>query len=705
MQISLKWINELIKIESINVNELIEKLTLGGFEVDDIIEIEINNEKTITLEISTTANRSDSLSIQGFSLEIAALLNSSLNISNYSTITCNWSKQIHNLSINILENQACLQFLTLTVEGITNPLPPKWLKQKLIASGMLLQNNLLDFQNYLLLETGYPLEFYDLNKIYSKINSSQFDLTLVQDNNISDIKFNSSNYQINEPILILKANDFPISIAGIIPNKNVQVSSMTKSLLIEGSIFTAAKMRQQSRILGIRTDRLSRYEKSVKNMNVLEIIYRLICLLKTTNPELIIKFHTIANSLEKTSTTILLNYENIKKILGPLKQVKINNYCYILPESITNLLNRLQFDNKYDERKFQWEVKIPYIRSDDITLEIDLIEEIGRLYGFNNFLTRLPTIKTIGIEDFNYQTRKKLTTCLTNLGLNELIQYSLVNQNTYLQNKIKLINPLTNEYSNLRTSLLPNLLKTLGENFKNSNSILESFEYGHVFCEDDLNSIKELEYIAGIFGSNKQKLIWPISLKFLTWFEAKGKIEQLLKKLNILVYWKLYLPLKEKNILHPYCTSKLYLTNGENLGIFGQINPITAKHLNLEFDIYFFELNFELIKTQIQKNKSVIYQEYSVYPRIIKDLSFIIKKNISFNEIKKSLYLNGSQFLQVINLLDEYQGKSIVEDSTSLCLQLIFYSNKKTLKNVKIEKIVKNLKTILIHKFGAVIRT
>ena len=546
MQISLKWINELIKIESINVNELIEKLTLGGFEVDDIIEIEINSEKTITLDISTTANRSDSLSIQGFSLEIAALLNSLPNFSNYSITDSNWLKKIHNLPINILENQECSQFLTLIVEGLNNPIAPKWLRQKLTASGKVPQNNLLDFQHYLLLENGYPLEFYDLNKIYSKLNSSHFNLTLLEDNNISNIKCNTSSSNIKEPILILKANDVPIGIAGIIPDQDVYVSNTTKSLLIEGSIFTAAKMRQQSRIVGLRTDRLSRYEKSVKTVNVLESIYRLICLLKINNPDLTIKLHTVANSLKKTITTILLDYENIKKILGPLKKDKKNNYYYILPELITHLLNRLQFENKYDEQKLQWEVKIPFIRSDDITLEIDLIEEIGRLYGFNHFLIRLPSIKSIGTEDFNYQIRKKLTSCLINLGLNELIQYSLVKNNTYLKNEIQLVNPLTNEYSNLRTSLLPNLLKTVTENFKNSNSILEGFEYGHIFSKNSLNLITELEYVSGIFGSNKEKLIWPISSKSLTWFEAKGKIEQVLKKLNIPVYWKVYLPLKEK---------------------------------------------------------------------------------------------------------------------------------------------------------------
>ena len=703
MQISLKWINELIKIETINLDRLIEKLTLGGFEIENILEVQINNEKITTLEISTTANRSDSLSIQGISLEIAALLNSLPNVSNYSTQISTWSQQIRNISINSLKNEECSQFISLTIEGLNNLIVPQWLKQKLLASGINSKNTLIDFQNYLLLETGYPLEFYDLDKIYLKLNCSNFNLNLVEENTIPEfLMTNRSNVQLNDSILILKANNLPISVAGIIPNQNVAVSDMTKSLLIEGSNFTAAKIRKQSRILGIRTDRSSIYEKSLKKIDFLEPIYRLICFLYTTNPNLTIKLHTIANSSKKSIPIILLNYENIKKILGPIKQTETNKSNYISPKMVSNLLNQLQFPYTY--QNLNWKVQIPFVRSEDITLEIDLIEEVGRLYGFNNFLIRLPNIKAIGIEDVNYKIRKKLTTCLINLGLNEIIQYSLIPQTTYLENKIKLINPLTKEYSHLRVSLLPGLLKTFAENFRNSNSILEGFEYGHIFSDNDLKSINELEYISGIFGSNKQKLTWQIPSKSLNWFEAKGKIEQLLKRLNILIYWKTYKPLKEKNILHPYCSSKLYLATGEKLGIFGQVNPIVAKALNIEFDTYLFEFNFELIKTQIQKTKLIVYQEYSVYPKIIKDLSFIIDKDTSFNKIKKSLFLNGSKFLHKINLLDEYQSNSIPKNSTSLCLQLIFYSKKKTLKNVKIERIINNLRNILITKFNGIIR-
>jgi len=705
MQISLKWINELINVETVDLEELINKLTLGGFEVEEILEVEIENKKTITLDISATANRSDSLSIQGIALEMAALLNEIPKVSTYANKTFNWSEITENLSKPVLLNNNCSGFLALTVENLTTLTPPKWLKQKLIASGITPENNLLDFQNYILLETGYPFEFYDLDRIYLKSNNSEFNLTLTSNKNLEEFSANNGiSYKLNDSILILKANDVPISIAGIIPSEDVSYSNDTKSLLIEGSIFNAAKIRQQSRMLGLRTDRSSRYEKSLKNTNLLESFYRLICLLKIANPKLVCKLHTIAQPSKQHPRTLLLDYQNIKKVLGPINQTQSDEYKYISPETITDSLERLQFQVEFDEPNLLWKVTVPDLRSDDILQEIDLIEEIGRLYGFNNFLTRLPNLKKIGAEDFHYQTRKKVTSCLISLGLNELIQYSLVNENTYLHNDVELINPLVNDYSNLRSSLLPNLLKSVEENIKKGNSILEGFEYGHVFSGNPSQKVYEKECIAGIFGGIKTKSGWSDSSNQLNWFEAKGKIEQLFKKLNFVIYWKSSVPLKEKNILHPYCTGELYLSNGSRLGIFGQVHPVMAKKLNIPTDIYLFEFDFELIQNQIQKNKLSVYQEYSLYPKITKDLSFIIHKNISFNTLKESLYLNGSKFLTEINLLDEYRGTSIPVEHTSLCLQLIFQSDKETLQNKKVETIIDNLKTLLTTKFKATIR-
>jgi phenylalanyl-tRNA synthetase beta chain len=705
MQISLRWINELVNVETVDIEDLINKLTLGGFEVEEVLEIELSNLKTTAFEISATANRSDSLSIQGLSLEIAALLNSMPKKLNYSTKNYLWSEQFEKFQSNHGIQNECSGFVALIIENLSNFTSPEWLQQKLISCGLPVNNNLNDFQNYILIETGYPLEFYDFDKIYLKSNKPQVQLSLTPVNNSLDFSATNGNkYSLNESTLILKANDLPISIAGIISSKETNYSSNTQTLLVEASIFNAAKIRQQSRMLGLRTDRSSRYEKSIKNTTLLESIYRFISLLRIANPKLICKLHTVDQLTNEPVKKIELTYERVKQVLGPIKKTTNIQKDYISPQVITNALERLQFKIDYDSLNFKWNIIIPSLRSDDIVREIDVIEEIGRIYGFNNFLTRLPNIKNIGQEDFDYQIRKKLTSCLINLGLNELIQYSLVTNETYLKNDIKLINPLVKDYSNLRSTLLPNLIKAVEENVKKGNSILEGFEYGHAFSLNSSLSINEIELIAGIFGGVKTKSEWSASFNKLSWFGAKGRIETIFKKLNIITYWKSYKPIKEKNIFHLYCTAEIFLSNGNKVGVFGQISPILANKLNISTDIYLFEFNFDVIKNRIQQNKLSVYQEYSLYPKIIKDLSFIVKDNISFSKIKELLHLNGSHFLKEISLLDEYRGKSIPVEHTSLCLQLVFQSNFETLQTEKVETIVNNLRNLLMKKFKVTIR-
>ena len=703
MQISLKWVSELVDIETISLEDLIEKLTLGGFEVEEILEIEIENEKTVGLEISTTANRSDSLSIQGLAIEIAALLQKPLKTSDYVYTTFEENQKIQQLTQEPLSSDDCSEFKAVIIENVTNFESPKWLKQKLIASGVSPENSLVDFQNYIILETGYPLEAYDLDRIRTNLGSLNFQLSLAQaEEKDQFLANNETTYELNKSISVLKANDLSISITGIIPHQNYGYSAETKSLLLEGSIFTAAKIRQQSRALGLRTTRSIRYEKSLNHTNLLNAISRFIDLLRISNPNLICKLHTNSSIGQPELKAIELNYKNIQEILGPIKGTTGQ---IILPETVTALLEQLQFQVQYNTQTQSWSVIVPEFRQNDIEQEIDLIEEVGRLYGFNNFLTRLPSLTRTGTEDFAYQIRKKITESLIGAGLNELIQYSLVPETSFLENEVQLVNPLVKDYATLRVSLLPNLIKAIEENAKKGNFALEGFEYGHVFLNSSSEITEEYESIAGVFGGSAVKSSWSDSSQFLTWFEGKSKLEDLLKKLNLITYWKFYKPVREKNILHPYRTAEVYSVDQLKLGIFGQIHPLLAKQLNISTKTYLFELNFELIKEQIQKNKVTTYREYSLYPKVIKDLSFIIHQDVAFRTLKEMLYLNGSKFLTEINLLDEYRGSSIPTNHASLCIQFVFQSDKETLKNKKVDKIINHLQSLLVNQFDVVMRT
>ena len=266
MYISLNWINELINLKNIKLEDLINTLTLGGFEVEDILKINILTNEDIILDISSTPNRADSLSIKGISQELKSLLNENIKINKYRRD----SNLIQQNSIkNSLKLNNCSNFIALTVENLTNHSVPKWIKNKLIASQIQPLNNLLDFQTYLLLETGYPFEFYDLKKIREIIKNDNFNLLIKPAiNNSLFFASNKINYKLSSEILLVQANEYPLSIAGIIVNNDFSYNIDSTSLLIELSIYNAKKIRQQSRILGLRTDRSAKYEKKIGRAHV-----------------------------------------------------------------------------------------------------------------------------------------------------------------------------------------------------------------------------------------------------------------------------------------------------------------------------------------------------------------------------------------------------------------------------------------------------
>lgn len=707
MQVPLKWLNELVNIEKVKLDNLVEKLTVGGFEVEEILEIEINKTNQLILDISATANRSDSLSIQGISSEVAALLNMPLNISNHLLQSEKLKQLILEKATIFSINTGCTTLLSVSIENLADRTIPKWITRKLLSSGLTASNTLVDFQSYILLETGYPFAFYDLDKIRKKVGKRDFNLSVSRaKDNESFLASNDENYNLDQSSLLIKANELSLSIGGIIESKEFSCENSTKSILIEASIFTAAIIRQQSKKLGLRTDRSTRYEKSLKNTYLIESLYRLISLLRISNPNLTVKIETLSKTNEPKILPITLNSATLKEILGPTNKSLTNNFEYIESTTIEEYLDRLNCLYVYNENKDAWIVTVPHSRSEDLIREIDLIEEVGRLYGFNNFLITLPKLQVIGTKDTSYRTRQKLTACLLNLGLNELIHYSLVNEETFLTNPIQLVNPLVSEYACLRVSLLPSLIRTSQENWKQSNSIINGFEYGHVFSLDENKNFKEKECVAGILGSFQTKTTWSESEQVITWFEAKGRIEGLFAQLNIALIWKSTSTSSDylQEIFHRYRHAEIYLESGCLIGNFGQIQPILANDLSISSALYLFEFDLNVIQRALQNNTVSTYKEYSSYPKIIKDISFIVKQDIEFQKLQKSLYLNGSKFLSKINLLDEYKEDPIPKEHTSLCLELIFQSNEKTLQNKEIEEILDNLRFVLTHEFNATIR-
>ena len=312
MQVPLDWIQELIEIKTIKLEELIERLTLGGFEVEEILEVEVNKKKQTVLDISATANRSDSLSIQGISSEIGSLLNKPLYKSPYTQSILEWKQTLANYQKSIESNLGCSTFLAIEVTNFNNLMVPNWIKEKLLSCGIEPTNSLTDFQSYILLETGYPFSFYDLEKIQEDVKDSNISFSIEKATpNQQFLASNNLKYKLNDSNLIIKANDILISIAGIIENEKYACTKNTNSILIEGSIFNAALIRQQSRNLGVRTDRSARYEKSLQPTYFIESCYRLISLLRVQNPNLKCKISTFLQNKEEPLKVLKLYYSTI----------------------------------------------------------------------------------------------------------------------------------------------------------------------------------------------------------------------------------------------------------------------------------------------------------------------------------------------------------------------------------------------------------
>lgn len=708
MLISLPWVNEIVDITQISLDKLIKRLTLSGFEVEEIIEMKNNNTKTTTLNISATANRSDSLSIIGIAKEIATLFNLPCKKPFYLSSSSLWQDELTTIPKIKHSSLECSGFLMIEVTNLKNIQSPEWLQTKLKNSGIIPQNNLLDYQTYILLETGYPFEFYDLDKIKAQIDQKTLTFSLTQ--NHKDKLFlanNSITYKLNEATLLLSVNSKPLSIAGLISQADYSYSTETTSLLIEGSIFDAGFIRRQGRALGLRTERSSRYEKSIKNVDLLKAFSKLIDLLRIQNPELKYTLTTVGNFLDLEPKIITLDLKTITEVLGPIKTQENGRSEYITVDLICAYFDQLNFEYTFDKSKQNWKVKIPELRVDDIEQPIDLVEEIGRLHGFDKFLTRLPSLKQQGIKDQGYKTRKKITSYFLACGLSELIHYSLVTNKEVIPSEVQILNPLMIESSFLRISLLPRLIKSVKENLKSGNEILEGFEYGHTFFRRHSDhAFTEKEFISGIFGGQKTKRNWSTVASSLTWFEAKWKIEKLFAQLRIITFWKPGVDSTYKQIFHPYRSAKIYLSTGEFLGVFGQINLILANKKNISSEVYLFELDFNLLSHQHNLNKIIIYQSFNTFPIITKDISFIINETVTFNRIRDILLKNGTYYLLDITLIDKYQDTSLISDNkVSLCLKTIFQSPIKTLETKTVDEIIKNLKNILILQFQAEMRT
>ncbi|MBL1210627.1 phenylalanine--tRNA ligase subunit beta [Geminocystis sp. GBBB08] len=679
----------------------------------------------VILDITATANRADALSMVGVAREVAALTGESLSLPTMEErLTGITSTQRGLKGLKIEETSACPAYIATIIENVKIEPSPQWLQWRLESAGVRPINNVVDITNYILLEWGQPLHAFDREKL-RRIAKSE-DLTIgvrFATENETLITLDTQKRDLKPQNLLITANNHPIALAGVMGGKDSEVDDNTQNILLEAALFEPVPIRRSAKSQGIRTEASTRYERGVNQVELEKALIRAVTLI-TDLAGGKVTCQTIAdNRPEKLTNTIELRLNRIHQILGKVKQnpdflsqrrkgAKISppdlvegkeGLQDVSPDDVVRILRDLgcQLEVKTDS-PLVWLVTVPSYRYRDLEREIDLIEEVARLYGYDHFTDTLPPQSQLGYLSPTVKIQRQIRANLQGLGLTELVQYSLVSPE---KAQIKIANPLFSEYSALRSNLIDGLINAFEYNQAQGNGYLKGFEIGRVFWLENGN-MKEGDSLGGIIGGNLYTNgIWTQSGKPqpITWFEAKGILESFFHHLKAPITYQAD---SEDNRLHPGRTASLWL-NKTKIGIFGQIHPQLRQEKDLPDSVYAFELKLEPLIAYLNQKylKTPTFKAYSTYPTVTRDLAFFVSTNLTVTDIITAIRKAGSKILVDVTLFDEYKGANVAEDKRSLAFNLVYRSPDGTLKDSDVDPIHHKIRETLIKQFAVTLRS
>ncbi|WP_413167282.1 phenylalanine--tRNA ligase subunit beta [Capilliphycus salinus ALCB114379] len=664
----------------------------------------------VILDVTATANRADGLSMVGIAREIAALTGSTLRIPEATGVVIEDKKASSKLAVDVSESQACPIYTGTIIEGIKIAPSPQWLKQRLQAAGVRPINNVVDITNYIMLEWGQPLHAFDLDRL-QKITGSQ-DLTVGVRFGKSGESFktlDSQTRQLKDETLVITANDKPVALAGIMGGEDSEVYEQTQNLMLEAAVFSSVAIRRSARGQGLRTEASTRFERGVNPAELVLACCRAISLITELAGGIPTQQESASNIVDDvTSSEVSLRLSRINEILGSLKRGENTLVeSFLQPEEVEGILTALgcglaRETQAKDEKDVVWTVTVPAYRARDLEREIDLIEEVARLYGYDNFSDTLPDQSVPGYLPEDQLALRQLRTAFRAVGLTELMHYSLVKQEG--ENQVVISNPLFVEYSALRTEMLAGLIDAFAFNLENGNGALNGFEIGRVFWKEG-ERFKEKDAIAGIMGGDPTQGHWTLGgrEKPMSWFEAKGILEAIFKRLYLSVEYQQETQIEQ---LHPGRTASLWL-NGKRLGVFGQLHPQVQEKRELPQEVYLFELNLSvLIEAMTQAdNLTRKFKPFSTFPASDRDIAFFVSTDVSVANLEKCMTKAAGNLLESVKLFDEYKGENVPEGQRSLAFRLVYRAGDRTLTEEEVQPKQQKVRDALVKEFNVNLRS
>ncbi|MBE9163102.1 phenylalanine--tRNA ligase subunit beta [Tychonema sp. LEGE 06208] len=657
----------------------------------------------VILDLTATANRADALSMVGVAREVAALTGASLRIPAAGGVAIE-DKKSAGLAVEISEPQACPIYIGTEIEGVKIAPSPAWLQQRLQAAGVRPINNVVDVTNYILLEWGQPLHAFDRDRLQSFTGNSDVSIGVRFAKTGESFKtLDGQNRNLQPQNLLITASDKPVALAGVMGGEDTEVHEGTQNLVLEAAIFDQATIRRSARAQGLRSEASIRYERGVNQAALTTACDRAVAL--------ILQWAGGAATVQKTassgedlsfSRTIELRLDRINQVLGQLKRGETGGSQYLEPEEVKNILTALGCEVVATEKARVFAITVPAYRYRDLEREIDLIEEVARLHGYDNFCDTLPSKTEPGYLSLEYAQVRNVRSAFRAAGLTELMHYSLVK--TEGENQVVLANPLFVEYSALRTEMLSGLIDAFGYNLEQGNGALNGFEVGRIFWKDG-EVMKESDAVAGIIGGDPTAWKWQQGGRDrpLTWFEAKGVLESVFQGLGLAVE---YASDSSNGRLHPGRTAALSL-NGKQLGVFGQLHPQLQQEKSLPEQVYVFQLDLAVLLGELGRssNSTSKFAGYSSFPASDRDIAFFAPMEVPVVEMQSAMKKAAGSLLSSVELFDEYRGDNVPAGQRSLAFRLIYRSGDRTLSETDVEPAQQKVRDVLVEKFGVSLRS
>lgn len=672
LAIDEKFVEE-YKKDGIYILDMEEEYTPG----QDIKEVLGLNDAVIDFEL--TSNRPDCRCMIGIAREAAVTLGKKIK---YPEIKVKEeSNQTTDVSISIENPELCQRYMARRVTDVKIEKSPYWMQRRLIESGVRPINNIVDITNYVMLEMGQPMHAFDMREIENN--------TIVVKNANTGDKFTTLDGQereLDSEMLMITNGEKNLSIAGIMGGEESGVKDDTTEIMFETASFNRENIRKTSKKLGLRSESSSRFEKGIAIETAELAMERAAQLVELLGAGKVMKDVVDVNPIKQEKQTITVSPKRINSRIGV--DIPMDEFCKILEdlEFKCNLVSE-------DELKLE----VPNFRL-DIEQEADILEEIARIYGFE----RIPSVQlkgntTAGVKTDKQKYLDKVKNTAIGCGLYETLTYSFVSpkgldkirvpENSKLRDVVKLINPLGEDTSIMRTTMIPNMMDVLHTNVSRNIDEVAIFECGHVFTPEDMAGVEETRLCVGLCGGEAE------------FFTLKGIIEKIFERTGLKGHT--YIADSENTSFHPGRCADI-MSNGVKLGTIGEIHPLVLDNYGISKRVYIAEINLD--EAYRISDQTIVFVPLPKYPAITRDIALLVKDEVEVAQIEAIIKANGEGLVEDCELFDVYKGDQIEDGYKSIAYSIVYRNPEKTLKDSDVASVHEGILKELENKIGAKLR-